>query len=352
VAATLDAATIAAADPTAQAADVLALPDHLRDALLRVRSAALKPVDAVGVAVSGMGGSAIGGRLAVAAAGDRLRRPVVLAPGYAPPAGIGPGWLAYCASYSGGTEETLAAYGVAGERGAHRIVATAGGEIADRARAEGVPVIPLPGGFQPRATVGYSLVAALAALAAGGAAPDLEDEVQRAARLADELAAEWGPGGSEDNLAKSLARRMVGTVPIVYGGELTASVAYRWKCQFNENAKLPAFFGELPEADHNEIVGWPAAGGLGHFSAIFLEDPEGDRRVAARVGHTADIAGEGADVVERVSAPGDTPLERLVALVLLGDLVSIYLAVLRGEDPATIEPIDRLKAALDADLAA
>jgi len=346
MAAELDAATVAAADPSAQAADVLALPEHLRDALFRVQTAALQPVEAVAVAVSGMGGSAIGGRLAVAAVGERLRLPVVLAPGYAPPAGIGPGWLAYCASYSGETEETLAAYGVAGERGAHRIVATAGGAIADRARADRVPVIPLPGGFQPRATVGYSLVAALAALGAAGAAPDLEPEVESAADLAEVLVAEWGPGGPEDGLAKSLARRVAGTVPVVYGSELTAPVAYRWKSQLNENAKLPAWAAELPEADHNEIVGWPAAGGLGRFCAIFLEDPEGDPRVAARIGHTADIAGEGADVVERVSAPGETPLERLVALVLLGDLVSIYLAVLRGEDPATIEPIDRLKAAL------
>jgi glucose/mannose-6-phosphate isomerase len=348
----LDRATVAAADPTAQAADILALPDHLRDALHRVGSAALRPFDSAGVLVSGMGGSAIGARLAVAALGDRLRLPVLLAPAYAPPAGLGAGWLAYCASYSGGTEETLAAFGAAGERGAHRIVATAGGELAERARSEGVPVIPLPGGFQPRATVGYSLVSALAALAAGGAGPAVEAEVEAAADLAEALVAEWGPDGPEDGLAKSLARRLVGTVPVIYGAELTAAVAYRWKTQLNENAKVPAFAAELPEADHNEIVGWPAAGGLGHFSAVFLEDPDGDPRVAARVALTAEIVADGAEAVERVSAPGETALERLVALVLLGDLVSLYLAVLRGEDPATIEPIVRLKAALAAGPAA
>jgi len=342
----LDAAAVRAADPTGQAADVLALPDHLRDALWRVQTAALAPVPAEGVVLAGMGGSSIGGRLAVGALGTRLRRPALVAASYGLPSFAGPGWLVLCSSYSGDTEETLATYDEAAERGAPRIVATAGGALAERARADGVPVIPLPGGFQPRATVGYALVAALAALAAAGAAPAIEGEVEAAAALAGTLAAEWGPDGPEDGLAKDLARRLAHCVPVIYGADLTVPVAYRWKTQFNENAKLPAFAGDLPEADHNEIVGWPAAEALGRFAAVFLEDPDADPRVAARIALTAEIAGEGADAVARVTAPGEGPLERLVALVLLGDLVSLYAAVLRDEDPAAVAPIERLKAAL------
>ena len=45
------------------------------------------------------------------------------------------------------------------------------------------------------------------------------------------------------------------------------------------------------------------------------------------------MAAEGAAVVERVLARGANRLERLVSLVLLGDLVSLYMAVLRGVDP-------------------
>ena len=100
----------------------------------------------------------------------------------------------------------------------------------------------------------------------------------------------------------------------------------------------------LPELDHNEVVGWPAAdGGL---SAVFLEDPGAHPRNQLRSRLTAEQAAAGASVVERVSARGETPTERLVSLVLLGDLVSLYLAVLRGEDPVSIPPIDALKVAL------
>jgi glucose/mannose-6-phosphate isomerase len=268
---------------------------------------------------------------------------LIVTDGYALPGWSGPDTLVLCSSYSGTTEETLAAYDDAAERGAPRIVATTGGPLAERARRDGVPVIPVPGGFQPRAAVGYSLVSALEVASICGAAPSLRDEVEAAASLAEELAAEWGPDGDEDNEAKALARRLRGTVPVIAGAELAASAAYRWKCQINENAGLPAFASVLPEIDHNEVVGWPAANGL---SAVFLEDPGAHPRNRLRSELTAEQAKAGAVVVERVTARGETPTERLVSLVLLGDLVSLYLAVLRGEDPASIPPIDQLKAAL------
>ncbi len=345
--ASLDAAAVAAVDSTGQAAEILDLPTHLRDALWRVDSAGVAPLDAPGgLIVAGMGGSAAGGRLALAALGDRLERPFVVADGYALPPWAGPEHLVLCSSYSGGTEETLAAYDDALERGAPRVVATTGGALAERARRDRAPVIPLPGGFQPRAAIGYGLVSALEAAALAGAAPSLRAEIEAAAALAEALAAEWGPDGDEDGEAKALARTVHGTVPVIAGAELTAPVAYRWKCQVNENAGLPAFASALPELDHNEVVGWPGAAGLGPFSAVFLEDPGMHPRNALRSELSAAEAQAGARVVERVTAQGEAPLERLISLVLLGDLVSLYLAVLTGTDPVDIAPIDRLKASL------
>jgi glucose/mannose-6-phosphate isomerase len=126
---------VSAVDSTGQAAEILDLPAHLRDALWRVDSAGIPAVDAPGgVVVAGMGGSAVGGRLALAALGARLRRPFVVSDGYALPSWVGAEHLVLCSSYSGGTEETLSAYDDALERGAMRIVATTGGALAERAR--------------------------------------------------------------------------------------------------------------------------------------------------------------------------------------------------------------------------
>ncbi|HWK29875.1 MAG TPA: bifunctional phosphoglucose/phosphomannose isomerase [Solirubrobacter sp.] len=340
---------IAAVDSTGQLDEVLGLAEHLEDALWRVDSSGARPVDApLGLIVAGMGGSAAGARLAVGGLGARLRRPMVVADRYALPAWAGPDTLVFASSYSGSTEETLAAYDDAVERGAPRLVATTGGPLAARARADGVPVVPIPGGFQPRAAIGYALVGALEAAALAGAAPSVRDEITAAAALAGELAVEWGPDAGDDSLAKSIALALDGTVPVIAGAELAAAVAYRWKCQFNENAGLPAFASALPEADHNEVVGWDAAGPLGRFSYVSLEDPAAHPRNALRAELTADIARAGAAPVLRVPARGETAIERLVSLVLLGDLVTIYTAVLRGTDPVDIPGIDSIKASLAA----
>ena len=345
----LDRGAVAAVDSTDQAGDMLGLAEQLRDALWRVDSAGIAPGEAAGVIVAGMGGSAAGARLAAAAIGPRLRRPFAVADDYTLPGWAGPDTLVLCSSYSGATEETLSAYDDAAARGARLLVATTGGPLAERARRDGVPVIPMPGGFQPRAAVGYSLVAALEAATLAGAAPAVRDEIEAAAALADRLALEWGPDGPDDGAAKALARRLHGTVPVIAGAELAAAAAYRWKCQLNENAGVPAFASRLPELDHNEVVGWPAARELGRFSAVVLEDPGAHPRNALRARLTADATEAGAEVVERVVAQGETRAERLISLVLLGDLVSLYLAVLRGKDPVAIEPIAALKRSLASD---
>jgi glucose/mannose-6-phosphate isomerase len=346
-AATLDREAITAVDQGRQLEDILALPDHLRDALWRVESASLEPHDATGgMIVAGMGGSAIGGVLARAALGDRALRPIVITRGYGLPPWTAPESTVLCSSYSGNTEETLAAYEAAGALGARRIVATTGGKLAAAARSDGVPVIPLPGGFQPRAAVGYSLVVALEVAGLAGAGERIHYEIDVAAARIDELVAHWRPGGPQEDFPKELARGLHGTIPQIAGSGLTAPIAYRWKCQINENGKMPAFSDELPELDHNEIVGWQAASEFGRFSAVFLDDSDLHPRIRQRIELTRGLIAAEAAATFRIESVGDTPTERLLSLVLLGDLVSLYLAVLRGVDPGPVALIDRLKSAL------
>ncbi|MFN8174052.1 MAG: bifunctional phosphoglucose/phosphomannose isomerase [Solirubrobacteraceae bacterium] len=327
--------------------DVLAFPDHLRDALWRVESAALESFEAPGgLVVAGMGGSAIGGLLAGAALGDRASRPIVVTRDYALPPWASPDAAVLCVSYSGDTEETLAAYDAAGAVGARRIVATTGGQLARSARADGVPVIPMPAGLQPRAAVGYVTVAVLETAALAGVAEPLHVEIDVAAAHLESLAAEWGPAGPADGLARDLARDLEGRLPVVMGAGPTAAVAYRWRTQLNENAKLPAHNAELPEADHNEVEGWAGADGLGRFAAVFLDDSDLHPRVRERITVTESVIAPHAAIVRRVQSIGEGRLERVLSLVLLGDLVSIYLAVLRGVDPTPVDVISQLKARL------
>ena len=158
--------------------------------------------------------------------------------------------------------------------------------------------------------------------------------------------AEWGPDAAEDSLAKQLARSLHGTTPVVAGAGLTTPIAYRWKTQINENAKQPCFFNELPELDHNELAGWEGAQDVGRFSAVFLDDSDAHPRVKARVELTERMIAGSAAASFRLQTRGQTSVERVISLVLLGDLVSIYLAALRGVDPGPVKVLDELKAEL------
>ena len=325
-------------DRSNQLDDVLALPEHLSDALWRVESARIEPFDAPGgLVVCGMGGSAIGGDLAAVAFGNRLTRPLTTERGYELPFAMLPDRAVLCASYSGDTEETIACYEAAEALGARRIVATTGGQLAAAARADGVPVIGLPAGLQPRAAVGYLFTVAAEVAALIGAAPGLRTEIDSSGAHLREA------GESLVERAKELAGHISGSIPVIYGADLTVPVALRWKTQVNENAKWPAFTAALPEADHNEIEGWAGADGSGRMSAILLEDRDQHPRVRQRFEVTASMIEPAGHHVTRIETEGETRTERLLWAVMLGDLLSLQLAAERGVDPTPIDMIDRLK---------
>jgi len=320
--------------------DVLAIPDHLRDALWRVESARLPRGEAAGLLVCGMGGSAVGGDLAAAALGERLQRPLLTVRGYGLPSWVTAEWAVLCSSYSGETEETLSCFDAAVAQGARRVVASTGGALVERARAGGDPVIGLPGLLPaPRVAVAYMLVSALEVAAAVGAAPRIGDEIEAAAAF---LEAE-----REDlrHRAAEVAAALGDRVAVVYGAGPTAAAARRWKTQVNENAKLPAFCAELPEADHNEICSWEGVDGI-PLAAVLLEDRDQHPREQLRFELTAAEIARGETPVIRIEAAGESRSERLLWTLMLGDLVSLELAAERGVDPLPIEAIERLKSAL------
>ena len=342
----LDPTTIERIDSAGMLADVVSQPLQLEDALWRTESAGLPSSETPGgLLVCGMGGSAIGADLANAVLGDRATRPLHVLRGYDPPGWLTSDVFVLCSSYSGETEETLACYEAARVADAPRAVLATGGALAAMAREDGVPVIGIPSGMQPRAAVIYMVVGTLVVAAACNAAPSLRGEVEQAEQLLRGLADEWGPG-SDSSLAAEVARRLHGTVPIVHGAGPTLAPAGRWKNQINENAKTAAYSSALPEANHNEICGWERGRGLAPLSAVFLENADQHPRMRRRVELTAKLAREAGAACTLVDAQGETPFERVMSLVLLGDLVSLYLAVLEGIDPTPVEPIERIKAEL------
>jgi glucose/mannose-6-phosphate isomerase len=344
-----DAAAMRAADPSGMLGLVLGLADHCREGYVLGRAATgLPSADGLtAVAFCGMGGSAVAGDAVRVLYAERLRLPVTVIRTPELPAWCGPHTLVIASSYSGDTAETLALFEKAVERGCRAIAVTSGGRLAQLAAELEVGTVSVPGTFMPRAAVGYLALGVLGALESIGlipvVAPDLDEALAELSRILEVN----GPDvPASSNPAKTLALRIGERLPVIWGAEgLAAAAAYRWKTQFNENAKVPAFWGALPELDHNEVVGWSEGAGRSFFLVALRHDGEHDE-VAARFPLSLEIARASGMQSEEIRASGTSGLSRLLELVLHGDLVSAYHAISRGVDPTPIEAIARLKRSL------
>ncbi|MFA5891202.1 MAG: bifunctional phosphoglucose/phosphomannose isomerase [Actinomycetota bacterium] len=342
---------IVAVDPSDALGFVERAAEQWAEGVRRARAASIS-VEAAGirnVVVCGMGGSGISGDVAVAVAAPLSSVPVAVVKGYDLPSWVGPDALVVCASYSGNTEETLSCFEQARARGARIVAVTTGGALAELAASAGVACISPVEGLQPRAAL-YSLApSVLVTLERLGVLPDLSGDLKEVESVLDAGAANLRREvPTATNEAKRLAVALSGRLPIVWGQEGILSVAaVRWRCQLNENAKMPAWSAVLPELDHNEIVGYdPGIAALGEVAVVVLRSPGEHPRIARRIDATLAGMGERVGAVLEATASGQAPSARLMSACLLGDFVSIYCALLRGADPTPVAVIESLKAQL------
>ena len=300
------------------------------------------------IAVLGMGGSGVSGDVVQAVVEPRLPIPWRTIKSYGPlPEWIGRNTLVFAVSYSGSTEETVTALQEAQGRGARAVVVSSGGPLQEIAQENGLAHILIPSGLQPRASLGYLTLPILAALVEMGLVADFQEDVDEALRVLSELEQRCHRSKSgTENPAKDLAARITGRVPIVYGGHgLGAVAAYRFKCDLNEYGKTPAFWHELPELDHNEIVGWNQLDDLttDRFVLVLLRDSDEHERVDLRFEITRSLIEKSFAEVVEVPAQGTSTLARLLSLILVTQLAAIYVGLSYGVDPGPVAVITDLK---------
>lgn len=324
--------------------------DQCREAWFIGHSATGLP-DAEGVdsiVVLGMGGSGVSGDVVRSVIEPRLPFPFRVIKSYGPiPSWVGRNTLVYAVSYSGSTEETVSALEDVVERGARTIVVSSGGPLAEIAERHGLAHVAIPTGLQPRASLGYLTLPILATLAQMGLILDPEDELEEAVATLAEIANKSHRKRSmEENPAKDLAARIVGRIPVIYGGYgLSATAAMRFKCDLNEYGKTPAFWNEFPELNHNEIVGWKELADVTrkNFVLILLRDSGEHERVSLRFEITRRLVEPHFAEVVEVHSEGRGELTRLLSLVLVTQLAAIYVGLAYGIDPGPVEAIQKLK---------
>jgi glucose/mannose-6-phosphate isomerase len=316
-------AEVTALDPKEMLRLTEEFPNQCRRALEIAQQAELPKTESIPgvVALAGMGGSAAGGDFVRALFEEHGGAPFVVVRDYTLPNYIGVGDVVFCASYSGNTEETLAAYDQAKSSGAKIMCVTGGGKLAEKAKEDGNPVCIVPAGQPPRTALGFMMIPVLYACTKLKVLHD--QDFEGAFALLDRMSKELNVEGS-DTSAKELARALHGNVPILYGlGVWQGLIANRWRSQINENSKQLAFFNSYPELDHNEILGWVNASkmGVGKFVGVRLQDGRESAKMQKRAEVTERLVKDVADF-HVVSARGESLLERMLSLAFYGDFVS------------------------------
>lgn len=302
------------------------------------------PID--NVVLAGMGGSALAAE--VAASWPGLDKPFVIVKNYNLPSYVGKNTLFIASSYSGNTEETLAGLDEAEEKGAQIVIICSGGKLAERAKEKNYPFYKIPGGFQPRMAIFYNFAALISLfVSAGLIGADKLKELASAADWLGEQAKELGPEvPAERNLAKKMAQELVGNSIVIYSGPKLFPAAYKWKINFNENAKNIAWCNQLPEFNHNEFQGWISHPVEKPYKVVDIRSNLEHARVQARFEISEKLLSGKKPAAEVIKPAGDSLLKQLLWSIQLGDFTSLYLALLNGLDPTPVDLIEKLKVEL------
>lgn len=294
------------------------------------------------IIVTGLGGSAIAADLVQNFLKDELSYPFFVNRNYELPKFADENTLVIVSSYSGNTEETISVFEQAVKRKCIIVCISTGGEVEKIASQNNFPLIRLQPGFQPRYALGLSFFSLLKALQMLDIIEDQSNDVEEIINL-------WKKNGEElseeNNIAYEYAEKLTGFIPVIYSAaDITNSIGYRWKCQFNENSKLHSFANVIPEMNHNEIIGWETyLEKQFYIKLINIIDEDYHPQVKRRFDIVSELLAEKKAEALNIKSDEKKFKTRLMDLIYLGDWISYYLALLRGHDPTEIKNINLLK---------
>jgi glucose/mannose-6-phosphate isomerase len=297
------------------------------------------------VVILGMGGSAIGGDLVRTLVETEAKLPVLVQRDYGLPALVDAQTLVMASSYSGMTEETLSSFEQALATDTKKLVITTGGTLKSLAESRGISTFTFSYKAQPRAALPFSFLPILGILQRLGCITDKSPDVAETARVLQELSSRLNEKVPQsDNPAKQLAQKLYGQLVVIYGAGVLAEVARRWKTQINENSKAWAFHEVFPELNHNAVVGYQFPPEMASkITVVLLQSPLLSKRLRLRYKVTCQLLEQAGVSHQTVDSEGTSPLSQMMSLVLFGDYVSYYLAMLYEIDPSPVETIAYLK---------
>lgn len=302
-------------------------------------------IQAKNILIAGMGGSSIGGAIAAGLA-PNSSIPMVMWRDYGIPAWVNKDTLVIATSYSGNTEETLDCVHKAAKKTDKIITICAGGELDVLSRKYRTTHYKVNYGGQPRAAMGFLMTAVLAAFSKLKLVELSDDDVKEAIILARAMQKKIDANvPTPNNNAKLFALKLQDKIPVVIGSGTLAAVARRWTIDFNENAKFAAYFQELPEMNHNALVGTEFPKNLGQkiFVSVLMSKFDHSRNQIRENTIVQVFQKRRIPYETFMFTPAPTPFAEVLQFALFSAYTSFYLAMINESDPSQIEMVDFLK---------
>jgi len=297
------------------------------------------------IVIAGMGGSAIGGDVVSVLESCNINIPYAVCRDYSIPKWVNKNSLVICSSYSGNTEETLSAFYQSLDRGANICGITTGGTLLEKLKEYKKDYITIPSGLQPRAALAYSFIPIIKLLEKSSIFKSDINLWIRSTIKTLEKNRDFYSLESDDNPVYRLAYSIYKKIPIIYSDNSTMRInAIRLKGQINENSKMLAYCNEIPELNHNEIVGWQNNSEIfKDLCVIWLEDPHDNKRNKIRKQITESILNDIEIEQYSIQMDGDTFQERFLNMIHYGDWLSFWCAIFHKTDPSPVDKIEKLK---------
>ncbi|MFX0093505.1 MAG: bifunctional phosphoglucose/phosphomannose isomerase [Candidatus Hodarchaeota archaeon] len=340
-----DSVAITKVDPQNMLPTVEKWSNFLLDAkkrALKVDFSAITQSDFRNIVVLGMGGSAIGGDYARTLLRDTLRIPIASNRRLNLPSYVSKDSLIIASSYSGNTYETLFSFIEATKRGCSIVAITSGGLLEEACKKLNIPYVHLPQGIQPRAAFPFMLVPIVVILSQLNLIEStFVDEIEDISQIISQLTEKFGQKiPFNENPIKQDANQLLDCLPIVHS--YYDCLSMRIRGQLNENAKILSMSYEIPELVHNHIMGFSTPQ-LKNIKLLNFHTGEEPEVIVQTDKLLQELAQKNNWPVLNFKAEGNSLFAKLFSLTYTGDLLSVYLAILRKQDPSHVDLIDHVK---------
>lgn len=303
------------------------------------------------VVVAGMGGSSLGARIIKSLYSGQLNVPLEIVTNYYFPGFVNKNTLCVIISYSGNTEETLAALDEARKKTEFIFIITSGGKLAGIAEKNNIPAHIFDDKFNPsksqRMGLGYTIFSQLYLFKKLGLLDIKDAHILKMINGLREKINFFGLYNIKNNPAKLTALSLHNYIPILIGSDFLLGFLHVFTNQINESAKNFAAFFALPEVNHHLLEGLQFPKNKNILKFLFIESDLYYPKNVLRYEVMKKVLRKNRIKYIDYKCKGGDAMAQSLEILALSSWTSFYMSMLSKVDPTPVPNVNLFKKEMD-----